>query len=131
MLFWKEYKSSKKCHHILQENTMKFWNKVLLENCSWSEKNSHHVSYNNCLNQNIVKNWRKVSCRRYFSPSYCFQNLFFEKYIHVQTILSHFLQYNPLNYDKTTATKHILHIYCLTDIYYTKKLYILRNGFEF
>ena len=47
-----------------------------------------------------------------------------------QTILYHFLQYIQLNYDKTIATKHILHIYYLTNVDYTEKVSISRNSFK-
>ena len=31
------------------------------------------------------------------------------------------MKYNPLNHDKTIDTKHILHIYYLTDVDYTEQ----------
>lgn len=51
-----------------------------------------------------------------------------KKNIHDQTILYHFLQYNPSNYDKTITTKHILPIYYLTNVNYTQKVYSSRKS---
>ena len=90
----------------------------------------HHAGYNNVLHLNSVKIWRKVSTQKYFSPSYYFLNIYLGKHTYDRTILYHFLQYILLNYDKNIATKHISHIYYLTNVYYTEKGYTLRNVFE-
>ena len=81
----------------------------------------HHVDYNNILHQNFTKNCKMVSTRKIFLPSYYFPNIYLEKYIHDQTVLYHILQYSLSNYDKTIATKCILHICHLTNVDYTEK----------
>lgn len=91
----------------------------------------YHVDYNNILHQNTTKNYRKVSTRKLFLPSYYFPNIYLEKYMHDQTVLYHLLQYSPLNYNKTIATKCILHICYLTNVDCTEKVYKSRNSFEF
>ena len=50
--------------------------------------------------------------------------LVFSKYLlHSSKKSYHFLQRNPLNCGKVITVKHVLHIYYLTNVDYTEKVY--------
>ena len=90
----------------------------------------HHVVYNHFLYHNTTKNCKKVSTWKWFLPSYYFPKIYFEKYIHVQAILSYFYAYllNPYGYyQKKVYISSITLLSFFEENYHQNKL--LRNLF--